>query len=290
MNNVDMRLKAMAGAEVCPVPEGFEARVERRLQDVTKGRAHKAHPARWVLVAACLCAALVGTALAVETVTGIFSRLVGIPATEEGGLPGYFLYDEVVPISVETVSEELRAKGGELTEDQVGPGGGGFSECAVSGYKQAEALLGVPLMRSRALEAWTEEPEGTFSLVWQDGVLCMADLRYGWTCLRDGETLQLSVYATAYTDQWQDGYEYAYQFAGGAEATELAEEQYVTAGGLPVTLVTWSDGDVWTSYIGHFTLGGIRYTVFCSNGIDRPAEPARAALLEVLDGIVLEAN
>lgn len=64
MSDFDNRLRAMAGAEVCPVPEGFESRIEKQLEELSGTKARKLRPARWALLAACLCLVLAGTVAA----------------------------------------------------------------------------------------------------------------------------------------------------------------------------------------------------------------------------------
>lgn len=46
MSDFDKRLKAMAGAEVCPVPKGFEGRIKEQLEELHEAKVRKARPAR----------------------------------------------------------------------------------------------------------------------------------------------------------------------------------------------------------------------------------------------------
>lgn len=57
MNEFDLRLKAMAEAEDCPAPEGFDARMEHHLNELI-GKRSVSRPVRRLAIAACLCAVL----------------------------------------------------------------------------------------------------------------------------------------------------------------------------------------------------------------------------------------
>ena len=71
MNDLDTRLRSLARAEETPLPEGMEERLRETLASLPEGGRAK-RPLRTAILAACVCLALVGTVLAVES--GVFAR------------------------------------------------------------------------------------------------------------------------------------------------------------------------------------------------------------------------
>ena len=73
MKDLDSRLRTLARAEETPLPEGFEARLGETLSALPERR-RGGRPLRTAILAACVCLALAGTVLAVES--GLFARVL----------------------------------------------------------------------------------------------------------------------------------------------------------------------------------------------------------------------
>ncbi len=73
MKELDSRLRTLAQAEETPLPEGFEVRLEETLSALPERR-RGGRPLRTAILAACVCLALAGTVLAVES--GLFARVL----------------------------------------------------------------------------------------------------------------------------------------------------------------------------------------------------------------------
>lgn len=66
MKHLDEKLRRMAREEDTPVPDGFDERLAARLAALPGGRRRLSRGVRAALIAACLCAAVAGTAVAVS--------------------------------------------------------------------------------------------------------------------------------------------------------------------------------------------------------------------------------
>ena len=78
MKNLDEKLRQMATAEDTPVPDGFDRRLADALAALPGGARRLRRGVKLVLIAACLCAAVVGTTVAVSpTLRGQLAALLG---------------------------------------------------------------------------------------------------------------------------------------------------------------------------------------------------------------------
>lgn len=89
MNEFDKRMRARASAEDCPVPEGFDGRLEGLLEELPERQAaRKPRRLRRTVVAAALAAALcVGGVAAASGVMELIARPGGFGSTAEGFQP-----------------------------------------------------------------------------------------------------------------------------------------------------------------------------------------------------------
>ena len=89
MNEFDKRMRARAGAEDCPIPAGFDGRLEGLLEELPERQAaRKPRRLRRTVVAAALAAALcVGGVAAASGVMELIARPGGFGSTAEGFQP-----------------------------------------------------------------------------------------------------------------------------------------------------------------------------------------------------------
>ena len=310
MNEFDTRLKAMAGAENCLVPGGFEDRVKQQLEELDEAKGKKLCPARWGLAAACLCAALVGTAFAVETEIGQkilryisggeFDKVLSEidPNHQPSGedYTGIVLDKEEMGISLDGVSAEALSLAG----------GAGAMEFA--SFAEAEEFLGIDIYDNAVMEAVAGE-EYSGPELYEDGglervrldrdvgahLLCCADDQ-GMTWIQTTHyamsgDLKLSAVITASVE--------AERFVNGEGASavvypaenELTEESYTAAWGEVVPIVRnvypGENGSArYTEYSSHFVVKGVRYWV--TVGGEGSADGGAERIREVLDAFVFQ--
>lgn len=236
-------------------------------------------PMRTALVAACVCLALLGTALAV--------RYFGVTIVDgddgitylQGGI-AYYPYD--------SLSDEIKAlEGFQETSNSnlIRP---------VSSWQAAEDFIGINLMDNPVLDGC---PPTHFSHMF-DGVMgnylvvaepdLSAVRAYG--CYEMGEA-NITVEAHLFTDRkadmpedWDErflGYDFNH-----IKGTQVVQESYTASSGLEAQIleITRPDKDgVSYKYKAAFSLNGIPTVVTVSDSPD-----VREVLYQVLDGFVLE--
>ena len=246
--------------------------------------------ARTGLVAACLCAALVGTAFAVETVTGVSIREYfakeefeavmqrldpDFQASEEDAFCGYVIERTDEGVLLESVSDEV------LTFSQTQLAAGEVPCKEFSSLEELEAFLGMSLYDNPVLEQVTEleyqRPE-----LYEDGCLDRVTFQSSrganLMCSSDEEGLIYFAVSDYYasSDGRVSAYVAAEAFRGGYDAGEcaylypdgtvLTQEEYVTDRGEAVTIIRcdypeseWSGA--YTAHVAHFYVDGVRYYV-----------------------------
>lgn len=282
MNDFDKRLKAMAGAEVCPVPEGFESRIKEQLEELHKAKVRKDRPARWVLAAACLCVALMGTVAAAEIFWGVFSLGPSAhPENEHATLHAFLmqgtacfeldeLLEEIAVLAEERDAAMAEARASDL--DKYLETRHLYSErVAVAGFYSWEELsdfIGIPLAANPVLNHY---PQG--------------EAVVGPTRDADGNPLWLSaeaqyfaddttIFVNAYLRLTQAGDESLYTPGFSTdESTTVDEEVYPMSDGSS-GLIYNRVHESGASYIGVFIKDGICYwvTIHCQDGSNNKTE------------------
>lgn len=314
MNEFDARLKMMAGAEVCPVPEGFEGRIGKQLEELNEAKVRKLRPARWALAAACLCVVLVGTAFAVEAVTGI-SILRYFSAEEydkimqsvdpnyrsgEEQYIGIVLPSEEMGVSLDGISKEA------LTFARKHEAAGDAADKEFSSLEEMEAFLGLdfydnPVMDDLAQETYSGpelyDDDRPVSVEREHGVYLL--------CCPDGEGMAW-IQTTHFVSKW-DG---TLSAVVGMEAvsaritsqsgestvlhpegTQLTEECFSAAWGEPVSIVRCDYSvtelsEAHTAFMSYFFVNGIRYSVIVEAG--QFPEQGMELMKEILDAFVFK--
>lgn len=254
-------------------------RMMKNLMEQTAGKPAKrrgGRPLRAALIAAAVCLTLVGTAFAVH--------YAGVNVVEgengviywQGGV-AYHPYD--------SLSDEIK----EL--DGLQDVGKGHLVKAVDSWQAAEGYIGVNLMDNPVLDAFpATHYTHKYMGVWGDYlIVTYPDLScivvYG--CYEIGEA-NIMVEAHLFTDRqaaleedWNERFR-GYDFSN-IEGTQVVRESYAAPSGLEAQIleVTRPDKDE-LSYKAAVSINGIPIVISVKDG------DARAALLQVLDGFVLE--
>ena len=293
--------------------------------------AQEARRVRWrrpAVFAACLCLVLAGTAVAAELsglrVVEFFQReLRSInPGWEEEVYSGYTVAGDVRYFPISELSEEVAEIDREISQPTCR---------SFSSWADMEAFLGIKLMENPLLE---DAPSGgPFDLGipggrgkyvlnlggWFENCVLGIDaygsfLLYGkkvWNHWEGG--VGVSVKASLLTEHAAEtGYDLSQDSTYYSEEVELSQSEYVTPGGLAVTIfqadypyketisTNLETGETepytqlpWTRYDARFALNGIMYSVrvsdFSNYGGREDSETVWVTLLEVLDGFAVEA-
>lgn len=279
--------------------------------DCAKTKKRMPRIARAGLVAACLCAALMGTAFAVETVTGVSIReyFAGqgfgevmqridpmFQASEEDNYSGYVIQRTGEGVSLVNVSEEVLA----FSQEQIAAGEVPYKMFA--SLEELEAYLGLDLYDNEMLERVTDMEYQETHLYEDDGLtevtfektrgatlMCSSDeegLIYisvmDYYATSDGY-VSVQVAAEAVRSGFEAG-EIAYAYTDG---TQFTEEIYTTERGEEVVIIRcdcppqteWEKA--YTTYVAHFYVDGVRYCV----SVESRQEPEHGlkVLKDILD-------
>lgn len=233
--------------------------------------------ARTGLIAACLCLALIGTAAAVHYSN---VRIVG-------GDDGFTeMKGGIVLHPYDSFSDEIKAIADEHT---ILP---------FSSWQEAEDFIGVDLMNNPVLDA---SPAQTFSLIIEEGEktvagVCLVSTSPGLYYVRtqgcfEMENVDITVENHYYTqhkhwDEWEDWDETFYGVRP-PEGTDLAQETYTAPSGLTAQLMAIDrPGGHRDTYLATFSLDGTPFVVKANS--HNSLEEARAALIQILDGFILD--
>lgn len=251
---------------------------------------------RPALIAACLCLALIGTAMAGEIISGgggllEFFRGQTFPEVDVlDPMDGYSVTNiGVTPLPVADFSREVRELAENAQEDMVG--------MPFASWADAQRYLGVELMRNDVLERADRQPFGWGA---EDNLVhCLVEVGaydnlLRWVhvvasyALEDGAdgVAMITVQAQAYTEHTLvDPNGIGMTTAYDQGTVELLQQEYTAANGTPVTIVELrrqGGGDASAAaFDAYFSMKGIRYQVIC-RGQDN-AEAALAVLKQVLD-------
>lgn len=234
---------------------------------------------RTLLIAACLCAVSIGTALGVTRIAG-FDSLEFFKGFQHQGASyhGYSLAGGVDFVPLEELSDEVMELSGENPAVTVRLPVADRSEAErLTGLELPEELSGQTLKLHSFAANLTSDAQGPTVLSFEEEY-------------RDDDrwTLRLSVYSVIYTEHMEDTKEpvtVSYAFPSGQE---YATEEYRTDAGLTVLLTECErpENDVFygfygaVTYYADFALNGIRYhLVACC-----PEDPEAA--LEVLKAVL----
>lgn len=244
-----------------------------------EGKRRAAHPMKLVLLAACLCAGLLITALAAARIAG-FDAVEFFKGFQDLGrrYDGYSLSGGVEFIPLEKLSDELIELSGENPAVTV--------RLPVTDRSEAERLTGLEL---------PEELSGQTLKLHSFAANLTSDA-HGPTVLsfeeeyRDDDqwTLRLSVYSVVFTERMEDAKEpvtVSYVFPSGHTHTT---GEYRTDAGLTVLLTEYKrpENDVFygfygaVTYYADFALDGIRYHLVacCPENPEAALEVLKAAL------------
>ena len=255
----------------------FEADLLERIQEGRPKR--RPRPLRTALIAACVCLALVGTAVAAQ-VTGaipISGFFTWWSQADDEVVSGYQVERSGVGASLENLSDEALAM---LEADP-----NSYVSLSFSSWDEAEAFLGLDIYANPMLErAELHRCSVDYSGGDADGIYILADTFY--IChLQEGQNshdVSIGVEVEIYQEGvWQRDYTFQY-----AEGTDFTEEIHVTPSGLEMTVVhsTFTDpqrGGPYTAHEAYFYVGGAQYRVRAMDQED--PEYGWTALKEVLD-------
>lgn len=307
MNKIDLTHEVMNGLD----PELVEQAAQTRSKRMTR-------PVRTVLVAACLCAALLGAAMAAEEllksaeVQRYFSgsqfsevmqkldRMYQIIPGREDNASGYVIPWEGSAISLENTSDDLRA----LIEscEQAGE----VESIRFGSAAEMQEFMGLTLYENAALDrlerrALAEnqtqvayEDEGNLLVLgnevvgavlrcsgYKNDMIRLDLLRF---CGLNNGALEIIVEAEVVGYELENSNGTAFVFVDG---TQFSEETYVTANGNTVSIIRCdvpeSNGNAaYTQYSAHFHACGVRYqvSIMC---LENPEEGGEL-MKEILDG------
>ena len=260
------------------------------------GKRRSAPWRRTGLIAACLCLALIGTAVAGEIIAGgggllEFFRGQTFPEVDvQEPVDGYSVTNiGVTPLPVEDFSQQVQDLAKNAQEDMV--------EMPFSSWAAAQRYLGVELMRNDVLDGagmrkfgWGAEENMVHCLVqvgaWEN-LLRWAHVTAAYDLTdAEGDRVVITVVAQAYTEHTLvDPNSIGITTVYDQGTAELLRQEYTAANGVPVTVVevrrNSEEGNSAAEYDAYFSMNGIRYQVMC-RGQDN-SEAALAVLKQVLD-------
>lgn len=237
---------------------------------------------RWGLIAACLCAALVGTAVAAQYL-GV--RIVDGAGGDEG--PDVWLEGGISYYPVDSLSEEVR----EL--DDLCYVGKRFDS-----WDEIEDFIGIDLMNNPVLDA-SPAHHYSYGVLRRDGApiirgrflaLGSGSLTSIWAigCYEIGE-VNITVEGHLFTDrvaEVSDGWDERFMGLSFSDEEQVSWEGYTTPSGLEAHVVTIErTGHSTDECKAVFSLNGVPFIIKASAVQDLTA--AREALLQVLDGFQL---
>ena len=240
------------------------------------------------LIAACLCGVLVGTAFAVEAVTGVSIREYfgkeefgsvmqrldpGFQASEEDNFCGYVIQRSGEGVDLGCLSGGVL----EFSQEQLAVGAAPVKKFA--SLEELEAFLGIDLYDNEAFmqvtdaeyqgpELYDDNGRVTFVAARGTNLMCSNDeagLIYfsvsDYYASSDGR-LSVDVIAEAFRNGYEAG-ECAYLYPDG---TQLTQEEFTTDRGEAVTIIRCDYPAVgvlqpYTTHTAHFYAYGVRYSV-----------------------------
>ena len=222
----------------------------------------KAHFPRVALIAACLCVALLGTAVAAEMVWGVFS--VGRRA--EG-------HNEIIEFKTTGMTcfelDEILDEIAVLAKETGTTFSGRTNVAAFDSWEDAATFIGVPLATSAALEQCPHTETLVGPTVDEDGVpiTLYVNTRY--------QMKGTLVYVDAYlrTEYAEAESRYNLGFSYDPTTTTLVEDTLLLEDGSSAVLFTVCDENT-ASYHGTFLVDGVFYWIYAesSNGADPAVE------------------
>lgn len=306
MNRIDMAHEVMNGLD----PELIERASETRRTRLTR-------PVRTALVAACLCVALIGAAMAAEellkgtdirryfsgsqfseVMQGLDRRYRIIPGSEDK-YSGYVIPCQGSGISLENVSDDMR----ELLRScgQAGK----VETIRFGSAAEMQKFIGLTLYENAVLDSLERRAlaENQKQFVYEDGNLLVLSNEAAGAVLRcscyengmirldllhfcalNNGGVEIIVEAEVVGADLEDSTGTAFVFVDG---TQFSEEEFVTANGDEITIIRCdvpeSDRNApYTQYSAHFHACGVRYrvSIMC---LENPEEGS-ALMKEILDG------
>lgn len=275
----------------------------------------RARPLRIALVAACACLVLVGGAFAAREILGVpmftpvesspvdgsaingFTTVIQPP--ENGGEAAGDQTVGPFKLPVERYSQQLRDAAAALRPHTLG-----YKE--FTSWDEAEKFLGIELLDNAVLDA--AQPAGThriengahvmnapFSVTYtaMEGVLTGAGVEAGyflnWKDIYENgvlvcrEPVRVRLMVQSYTKQSPIAGDEMFVTFAFPEDYVIAHEDYVTPGGLPVSIVCVSHPGGFADYYAQFVLNGSAVTVNAACGSD--SRHALNTLKEILNGM-----
>ena len=306
MNKIDMAHEVMNGLD----PE----LVEQAAQTTTK---RLTRPVRTVLVAACLCVALLGAAMAAEEllksaeVQRYFSgsqfsevmqkldRMYQIVPGREDNASGYVIPWEGSGVSLENISDDLRALIESCEQKRE------VESIRFDSAADMQEFMGLTLYENAALDRLERRAltENDTQVEYDDAgdpvcgsevvgaVLRCTGYENGRSrldllhfCALNNGALEIIVQAEVVGFDLEDSNGTAFVFVDG---TQFSQESYVTANGDSITIIRCDvpengENAAYTQYSAHFHVGGVRYqlSIMC---LENPEEGS-ALMKEILDG------
>lgn len=288
----------------------FEANLLERIREGQPKR--RPRPLRTALIAACVCLALVGTAVAAQVVGGIsisdfFAGLTQkeafqkvFPELEEddldvlydlnGKYSGYVVGRSGVGASLEDISDEALA----LLEKTPGS----MVSLTFDSWDEAEAFLGLEIQNNEVLDEMYVSPVSPYTpcSVMYGGRDEVSHILLGGSYIRsvvegNGEgagrigkvhTVRVNIDVEIY----KEGQDQSDFLVAHMDGTTFTEETYVSPAGVEMTIVhsmfpETEEGGPYTAHEAYFYVGGAQYRVRAMDQED--PEFGWTALKEVLD-------
>ena len=244
--------------------------MEQKGQNSAKRRGVR--PLRAGLIAAALCLALAGTAVA--------AQFFGVRVMDGKGIDGdnvVWLAGGIACHPVNSLSEEVRALDGTYTVKPFGS------------WEEMEAFIGADVMNNPVLDA---SPARQYSVEF-DGVAgsflarVAADLRFiHMLGCYEIDGVDIKVNGFFYTDRMEVEDDHRFMGTGYSDDTELSREVYTTPSGLEAQILEFDRaGDQIDRCMASFSIDGVPFTVSAYGYGDM--EAVREALFQVLDGFQL---
>ncbi|MCI5927950.1 MAG: hypothetical protein MRZ73_05330 [Pseudoflavonifractor capillosus] len=262
MNEFDMRMKERARREDCPIPEGFDRRMDAALEQLPQaaprrgGRFYRIVAAAAVLCVLATAAGAVGAALRQTQVHFFQDEEELLAAMEEdktGGLNGYYIpygSQDFDPDSLAKENEKMwnDYAGGTITEERQGTEADGWTDMRAWAFTSGEVPYQAELYRAERLSGLDGLRDGpSLDVSWLEEHY---DTRPG-TCVyhteTDLETGKLTYESFIGGFEGEDGTSFNvecswfYQYEMEENRYEVADGvHYVTADGVTVAITMWT--------------------------------------------------
>lgn len=214
-------------------------------------RARKRRPVRTALIAACVCAAVVGSAVAAGT--GIFDFVGTLFGNSNDAQ--YTVIPEIIRYPISSFSAEFQQWTSESGHDPIK---------YFDSFDEMEDFTGIEIYDNSILSGACEEQINTLSF--DKGENGIAEAVGCTTNYSIEPGLSLTVGVTIYTENAEESPELRYHHIMDGNTVELTREDYVTSGGLPVVIVTSTSNESASAmetryYSAHFILHGMNYFI-----------------------------